>query len=1195
MYHLQSDLEISASEIEDNASTSSQLGHLSKEQIYSAFQKAQMRYHKYRGRYTDLAKHYKDLERENSKMKSVLVETQDKAIRRVTELKEQCSLEQKAKAHLEGALRDEIDEKQLKIESLQTKIELLQNGANSNQDGESLETLNKYLTDARQEIESLNAKIQEMKANVIIFQTKEQEYKLKISGLEKEVTLFAEREKENNLTLAQNKMELHHELLSKDNEITNLKKDNETLKKNLDVLVTGGGKLENLQSQNKKLIEKLENLTSKCNGYENELLKMEQHKIEAQNSNQLNADLKNQLKEMEEKLEAVREDAKKSLISLEEKVREKLRTEFEKKEEELRTDLDKKLEEISSGEEKDFELALWEKDEEIQRLKNVNGELLESLTSKTRQYDDLEKNHLELIDDSVRIRSNVSNLEKDLITSKNDNHVCQLKIGRLESDVANLEKNVQDYETNESRLLKEKDVIANELQTVRDLMKDGLTKSDEVDLLKSTLQSLEEEKEKLVQVVEDERQKRDEQCRKNAELLENIQHLKDAIQKREENLDKKKKGLERKLEDEKIKLQEKLEASENTVRRLEETSTQLGEELKELNEKKEEVVALGAELEKSTREKNELSLKVVFLGEELSKSEESNSLLRKALEEEKERVTRSLADSEVEVKRVEGHNSELIFRVEDLEKKLVDVTASLENERQVNSVLRSEESRRGDLEETNAELRRLVEEKDAKMEEAVGQLEGEVATFKDTLRRQEEEVGGLREELLKNSTEMKKRDEERNQTLEELNLLKKLLEEANNNLTVKEHEMRNLERKYVESEETLERVSQNLEARLSKEEDLLIKQDKCEKDLKLKETLISALSKKLDEYNDFIDQRNEGFSKIFTNFPGETPNHFVHNKDHKNLQNLEEKLQIFEKTFSMEKENLTKILTYLKKFEEKYSSAEFERAQLEHEKGRLSGEVEQLRSTIQELTSTRSDTKLTEEEFVRLKEENATLVEERKKVEQSLLELESRNAQVVSDSNFLSEENNALVTELEELKIKNEETRKRAENDSRQNAELERHVGELQHEKQLLQEEIEELKTAPINLHDNVEAKNKEEEYAKEIENLRTKVVQYKSLDLTNRSSIEFYENELQKLKNQNEKLNRKLDETLVTLNHCSELSNSTEIEYLKNVLYNYMLGKESLVLARVIAAVCKFDPHQTELILAKEQQKQTLVSREVR
>lgn len=34
-----------------------------------------MRYHKYRGRFTDLAKHYKDLERENRKMKVKLCNT----------------------------------------------------------------------------------------------------------------------------------------------------------------------------------------------------------------------------------------------------------------------------------------------------------------------------------------------------------------------------------------------------------------------------------------------------------------------------------------------------------------------------------------------------------------------------------------------------------------------------------------------------------------------------------------------------------------------------------------------------------------------------------------------------------------------------------------------------------------------------------------------------------------------------------------------------------------------------------------------------------------------------------------------------------------------------------------------------------------------------------------------------------------
>ncbi|CAH1997946.1 unnamed protein product [Acanthoscelides obtectus] len=70
MYHLQSDLDVSASELEDNVSTaSSTLGHLNKEQIYSAFQKSQSQYHKYRGRYTDLARHYKELEKENTKMK----------------------------------------------------------------------------------------------------------------------------------------------------------------------------------------------------------------------------------------------------------------------------------------------------------------------------------------------------------------------------------------------------------------------------------------------------------------------------------------------------------------------------------------------------------------------------------------------------------------------------------------------------------------------------------------------------------------------------------------------------------------------------------------------------------------------------------------------------------------------------------------------------------------------------------------------------------------------------------------------------------------------------------------------------------------------------------------------------------------------------------------------------------------------
>ncbi|KAI4454696.1 golgin [Holotrichia oblita] len=204
LYHMQSDVDASASEMEDNVSTSSQLGHISKEQVYAAFQKAQMRYHKYRGRYTDLANHYKILEKENAKIRTILVDTQDKAIRRVNELKEQCGLEQKAKAHLENALRVELDEKQIKIDTLQTKIKLLQTSDRSEQlidvsdnsrstSNSSLsenQELTKYLNDARVEIENLNGRLQEMKANAIIFNSKESDYKSKITNLEK---LLSER------------------------------------------------------------------------------------------------------------------------------------------------------------------------------------------------------------------------------------------------------------------------------------------------------------------------------------------------------------------------------------------------------------------------------------------------------------------------------------------------------------------------------------------------------------------------------------------------------------------------------------------------------------------------------------------------------------------------------------------------------------------------------------------------------------------------------------------------------------------------------------------------------------------------------------------------------------------------------------------------------------------------------------------
>ncbi|XP_017892626.1 golgin subfamily A member 4 isoform X1 [Ceratina calcarata] len=273
LYHLQSDIDQSASEIDENIS--SQLDKVSKDQIYSAYRKVQAKYHKYRGRYTDLATHYRELERVKAKLESVLVETQDKVLRRIADLKEQCQLEQQAKAHLEEALRNDIEEKDHIINTLNTKIKLLQNGPNlhtvvSDIDKESLkENLidlntespvntdenpllfeNVQLKDKLKKLENVILKYKEsLKRNKDKFtellaekNALESEYKtLKDSYTEKErdlnnahaeitnltdqVIILKKREEESVISLAENKLSIHRELEDKEEQIKKLQLD----------------------------------------------------------------------------------------------------------------------------------------------------------------------------------------------------------------------------------------------------------------------------------------------------------------------------------------------------------------------------------------------------------------------------------------------------------------------------------------------------------------------------------------------------------------------------------------------------------------------------------------------------------------------------------------------------------------------------------------------------------------------------------------------------------------------------------------------------------------------------------------------------------------------------------------------------------------------------------------------------------
>ncbi|XP_033252830.1 golgin subfamily A member 4-like isoform X1 [Drosophila miranda] len=225
VYHLQSDLDETSSEFDDSASTA-RLDVITKDQLYDAYKKSLDRYHKYRCRYTDLAKKYKELERDSTKARSGLVETQDKALRRISELREQCTLEQQAKAHLEEALRIEMDDMSCKMKAYQTKVKLL--GENPENISAVLERVSQGLdSDKLIDLEESGVRSQppangSSTEDLSHLQQLLEERQLQLQEMTEKHAALQKQEEENVLLLAQTKQAIHTELEHKDIEVRQL-------------------------------------------------------------------------------------------------------------------------------------------------------------------------------------------------------------------------------------------------------------------------------------------------------------------------------------------------------------------------------------------------------------------------------------------------------------------------------------------------------------------------------------------------------------------------------------------------------------------------------------------------------------------------------------------------------------------------------------------------------------------------------------------------------------------------------------------------------------------------------------------------------------------------------------------------------------------------------------------------------------
>ncbi|XP_074055159.1 golgin subfamily A member 4 isoform X2 [Macrotis lagotis] len=122
-----SDVESEAEEIMGN------MDSFSKDQLCQRVQRMERSLNSYRGKYSELVTAYQTIQREKKKLQGLLSQSQDKALRRIGELREELQMDQQAKKHLQEEFDASLEEKDQYISVLQTQVSLLKHRLQSSQ------------------------------------------------------------------------------------------------------------------------------------------------------------------------------------------------------------------------------------------------------------------------------------------------------------------------------------------------------------------------------------------------------------------------------------------------------------------------------------------------------------------------------------------------------------------------------------------------------------------------------------------------------------------------------------------------------------------------------------------------------------------------------------------------------------------------------------------------------------------------------------------------------------------------------------------------------------------------------------------------------------------------------------------------------------------------------------------------------
>lgn len=800
---LQSDIDQSASEVDDNISP--HLDKVTKDQLYSAYRKVQAKYQKYRGRYTDLATHYRELDRVKSRLESVLVETQDKVLRRITDLKEQCQLEQQAKAHLEEALRNDIEEKDHIINTLNTKVKLLQasgptldnsvseegkeNSKNnlidltnepSNEDeNNALLAENTLLKDMLKKLENLVLKYKEsLKRNKEKFtevmkekNTLENDYAalknstaeqmstikaeltmahIEIEKLTEQVDILHKREEESAISLAENKLSVHRELEEKEEQI------------------------KQLQIDLKHTIEDRENLNEAIVKYKSEL-----SKLNALHVTNIAADKVTTAHDAKEKIEAVRS------MQLA-----PIRREEVDHGEEMRSEKDENTLEELTLRLKEKEIDLQELQRKLDELKKQNVEykhdkeaLQAQLTVYKETYSELkdEYNAQKIImeekqkdaDSTIeKLQATVQSVDKELENMRNAlidrDHVCENYNKKIQQYTAMLEKTKHKLTEQEAQVksLKEKLEDRTELS---EMQKELENKKIELNEVRNELECCKSTIDDLKNKVQADNSALNLLKKERSDLINRLVYYNDCMQRLKQDCVNVKSVVKEEFLNRKAEISNLNATLAVSFVKLEEENVALKSEVNDLHLKIKQIEPFTSkEIELQSELTQAVNLKSILEAE-----------LRQTNEQLKEMTLRSDQYDELKIMntKLTAEIDKLTSKIHDLEKDSHKLTQSQQDIKTLHEQLRALENLESvnhalsveidDLREKHTQASHIfkeVDELNAKLREAtdvINSLKSE-SSDKDALREELSatrlEIARLKDNLAEKEDEIKKRD-----------------------------------------------------------------------------------------------------------------------------------------------------------------------------------------------------------------------------------------------------------------------------------------------------------------------------------------------------------------------------------------------------------------------------------------------------